>query len=218
MFKYPKIQGLYKRDETTHKFIEGAYSLEIFNYLKDLTWAWTEKIDGMNIRVIWIPEGYDVGTLIYPFKVKGGTLDFRGRTNKAELNHTLILKLWEYFERDDLVELFGDTPLTIYGEGCGAGIQKGGGNYSPAKEFIMFDVWRDFWWDNEFARELADKLEIPFVVEIERGTLDEAVDFIKNGFTSTYGDFTAEGIVLKPLHEMNYFRGRIITKVKDRDF
>jgi len=212
MIKYPKIQGLYKRDETG-KFIEGAYSLEIFKYLKDLNWVWTEKIDGMNVRVIWHPDGSGIEKLAYCFDVPYGAIEFRGRSDRAELKGDLVEKLKGYFLRDDLIEIFGDVPITLYGEGCGAGIQKGGGNYSPTKEFIMFDVYRDFWWDN-----VADKLDVPFVPEVGRGTLDESVEFIKRGFKSTYGDFIAEGIVLKPALEMNHYRGRIITKVKGKDF
>ena len=47
--EYPKIQSIFKRDENTHKFIDGVFSLPEFEYLKDNLWIWTEKIDGRNI-------------------------------------------------------------------------------------------------------------------------------------------------------------------------
>ena len=43
MKEYPKIQSIYKRDDKTHKFLEGQYSLPEFEYLKDNKWAATEK-------------------------------------------------------------------------------------------------------------------------------------------------------------------------------
>ena len=64
MNEYHKIQSVFKRDDKTHKFIEGQWSLPEFELLKDITWVWTEKIDGTNIRIIW--DGFDI-------KAKGKT-------------------------------------------------------------------------------------------------------------------------------------------------
>jgi len=225
MEKYPKIQGLFKRNEKTHKFIEGEYSVPIFKYLKDINWIWTEKIDGMNIRVIWYPDEYAPDVCRYSFEVKDGLIEVRGRTNKAELKNDLIEKIKEYFLRDDLLPLLGDVPLTFYGEGYGAGIQKAGGNYCSHKDFILFDIYRDFWWDRGYMEEMGLSLDINVVPVVGIGTLEEGVEFIKKGFESTFSNseegnetFEAEGIVLKPIHELNYFRGRVITKIKGVDF
>lgn len=43
---YPKIQGLFKRDPKTHKFILWDYSLPEFEYLANNEWWCTEKVDG----------------------------------------------------------------------------------------------------------------------------------------------------------------------------
>ena len=55
MKEYIKIQTIFKRDLlTNHKtLLEGDYSLPEFDYLKDNTWIFTEKVDGTNIRVMW---------------------------------------------------------------------------------------------------------------------------------------------------------------------
>ena len=52
MEQYNKIQSLFKRDQKG-KMLFGEYSLPEFEYLKDNTWAFTEKVDGTNIRVMY---------------------------------------------------------------------------------------------------------------------------------------------------------------------
>ena len=53
--EYPKIQSVFKRNEETHKFIDGEWSLPEFQYLAPCLWRATEKIHGTNIRVGWNP-------------------------------------------------------------------------------------------------------------------------------------------------------------------
>ena len=81
MNQYPKIQGLYKRylnGENKGKFIIGDYSKPEFKLLKDIDWVWTEKVNGTNIRVQ------------YTTYLLGQTVEFRGKTNKAELPKHLL--------------------------------------------------------------------------------------------------------------------------------
>ena len=52
MKEYHKIQTIFKRDPE-NKFktlIYGEFSLPEFEYLKNNTWIFTEKVDGTNIR------------------------------------------------------------------------------------------------------------------------------------------------------------------------
>lgn len=205
MKEYSKIQSIFKRDEKSHKFIEGAFSLPEFEYLKDNTWVWTEKIDGTNIRVFW----------------DGEKVSFGGRTANAQIPVFLYDKLNELFSSDKFKEYFPDTPLCLYGEGYGARIQKGGGNYiSNGVSFILFDVLIGDWWlKREDLEDIAIKLQIDIVPVIGKGSLSDAASFIKKGFTSTFGDFLAEGLVLKPEVDLFSRMGhRIISKIKHTDF
>ena len=70
-----------------------------------------QKIDGTNIRVMW----------------QDGKLKLGGRTDNANIPADLVQLLYEAIDVRKLRDTFGDTPVIIYGEGYGAGIQKGGG-------------------------------------------------------------------------------------------
>lgn len=214
MTKYPKIQGLFKRDEKTHKFIEGEYSLPEFEYLKGNDWTYTEKIDGTNVRVIW-----DCDIEEAPGDMSKVT--FGARTDNGQLPTFLYSKLAELFPKDKFLKLYPDMPMTLYGEGYGARIQKGGGNYIPdGVSFILFDVKIDDWWlKREDVEDVASKLGIDVVPIRGDGAIQEAVDAVKVGVTSIFGDFEAEGLVLKPAVELRSRSGhRIVTKLKHKDF
>jgi len=206
MKEYHKIQSLFKRDEKTHKFIVGEYSLPEFYYLRDNEWTMTEKIDGTNIRIGWIPE---IGK------------KFGGRTDNAQTPSFLLEKLQNLFPDKLLSDVFPSTEVTLYGEGYGAKIQKGGGNYIPdGCDFILFDVMIGDWWlERENVEDIARKLHINVVPIIMKGTIKEAILAIRDGVGSTFGDFLAEGMVLKPTTELFTRNGkRIVTKIKHRDF
>jgi len=204
MIEYPKIQSIYKRDEKTHKFT-GVFSLPEFAYLQLNHWTFTEKIDGTNVRVMW--DGQDV--------------KFGGRTNNAQMPIFLYDKLRELFPVDKFAALYPDQPMTLYGEGYGAKIQKGGGNYiKDGVSFILFDVLVDSWWlRRPDVENVASALSIDVVPIVGVDTLFRACEIVRQGFKSTFGDFIAEGLVLKPTVELfNRMGQRIVTKVKHTDF
>lgn len=207
MDKYPKIQSIFKRDEKTFKFIEGQYSLPEFELLKDIDWVWTEKVDGTNIRIKW---------------TKGNQVMFGGRTDNTSIPTFLIAKLQELFPQEIFEKNITKTDtLCLFGEGYGAKIQKGGGKYNPnGVDFVLFDVKVDDWWlKREDVCEIADYLNIKTVPIIKIGTLQQSIEFAKSGYKSNWGDFEAEGIVLKPKIDLFNRKGnRIITKVKHKDF
>lgn len=205
MKEYHKIQSIYKRDEKTHKFIEGQFSLPEFEYLAHNQWIFTEKIDGTNIRVNWDCQ----------------RVTFGGRTDNAQTPTFLLTKLQDLFPVEKFTALYPETPLTLYGEGYGAKIQKGGGNYiANGVSFILFDVLiNDYWLKRIDVNDIAEKLEIDIVPVVNKGTLHDAIDLTKRGFDSTFGNFMAEGLVLRPEVELfNRMGHRIITKVKHKDF
>jgi len=170
-------------------------------------WEATEKIDGTNIRVDWDAESQQVR--------------FGGRTDNAQIPTHLLNKLQELFPEKKFTELYSEVSMTLYGEGYGAKVQKGGGNYiSDGVDFALFDVLIDGWWlYRHNIEDIASKLNIKCVPLLTPCTLMGGIELIKYGLHSHYGDFKAEGLVMKPLVILsNRKGGRIITKLKHKDF
>ena len=207
MKEYPKIQSIFKRDERTHKFIEGEYALSEFAYLENNLWEATEKIDGTNIRVGWDSELQ--------------TVTFGGRTDNAQTPTFLLAKLQLLFPKEKFLALYPELSMTLYGEGYGAKIQKGGGNYiADGCNFALFDVFIGYWWlYRDDVEDIASHLGIECVPLVGNCVLQGAIGWIKDGLTSAYGNFQAEGMVLKPTVGLKDRRGhRIMTKLKHKDF
>lgn len=226
MIEYPKIQSVFKRDPITNQFLEGQWSTPELEYLKDLYWDATEKVDGTNIRVVWGPYANNqAGAYGYSRESDSDfAVMFFGRTKDAQMPPFLLEKLKSIFTHQLMESTFGNKPVTLYGEGYGARIQKGGGNYIPNDTgFIMFDVLIDRWWLRRDAMmDIATKLAIPVVPMVNRFTLPLAIELIKNqvchSSLRTDGGL-AEGLVLRPPVELRDRNGeRIITKVKHKDF
>ena len=208
--EYQKIQTIYKRDMSNKgRIIEGQYSLPEFDYLKDNEWVWTEKVDGTNIRIDW---------------VRGLGRKFDGKTDNAQIPAFLYKRLEELFppeKLDSAIKTEDADFLTLYGEGYGAKIQKGGGNYkSDGVDFVLFDVLVDSWWlKRPDVVEIAKTLDVAVVPIMGTGTLCEAVEMVRDGMKSVWGNFDAEGLVMRPSVELQTRAGhRIITKIKHKDF
>ena len=208
MTEYPKIQSLFKRDQNTGKFL-AEWSLPVFEYLSKNSWTGTEKVDGTNIRIMWaVNEGSKL-------------LTFGGRTDRAQIPPFLLQRLGEIFSSALFEEHFPETSVCLYGEGYGAKVQKGGGNYKKdGVDFVLFDVKISHWWLQQTAVvEIAEKLKIQCVPAVFEGTLHESIEFVKNGFNSRWDDFRAEGLVLRPTVDLLLRNGeRVITKVKTKDW
>ena len=202
--EYHKIVTVYERNPDTkfRTLLEGQWGTPEFAYLKDLEWIWTEKVDGTNIRIIW----------------DGEKVVFGGKTDNAQLYAPLVEWMQGKFYSGAMARVF-DGPATIYGEGFGAGIQ-GGGKYRKDTVVIAFDVFMGgMWLRRESVEDIAKKLEFEIVPIIGRGPLIHAIELAKTGFKSVWGDFQAEGLVMRPAVEMRDRRGqRIITKIKAKDF
>lgn len=206
--EYHKIQTVFKRPQTGNAqyVIEGEWSLPEFEYLASNVWVFTEKVDGTNVRVI----------------KDGDQVRFGGKTERAQLPTKLDMRLRELFPNcDKLAGVFSDAPsVVLYGEGFGAGIQKGGGNYGSAQDFVLFDVLVGDWWlQRSDVEDVAHALGIQVVPVIGAGPLGGAIEMVRNGMLSRWGNFLAEGIVARPRVELRDRAGRrIITKIKHRDF
>lgn len=205
MKEYHKIETIFERDMVTNKLVEGSFRKPEFEYLANLKWIGTEKVDGTNIRIMW--DGVDI--------------KIGGKTDNAQIHKDLITRLEELFftKKEVFIEKFGEKQVCLYGEGYGAGIQNGG-KYKSTKDFVLFDVLIDgYWLDRGNVQGIADMFGVDIVPIIKEGTLYELVDMVKSGFKSNWGDFVAEGIVARPVVELtNKFGERIITKIKYRDF
>ena len=207
MQEYHKIDGLFERNIETKKLEEGKFRNPIIEYLKNNSWEFTEKVDGTNIRVVW--DGHKVS--------------FFGRTDKAQIPAELTNRLIELFggnENEELFEQkFGEKEVMLVGEGYGGKIQ-GKRGYSEKEDFILFDVAIEGCYLNrDSVREIANYFKINVVPVILIGTIQQAIDYVKTKPKSEVGVEISEGLVGRPLFELNNNTGRrIITKIKTRDF
>ena len=173
------------------------------------TWEWTEKIDRTNIRCDW-----DVAT---------GKLTFGGRTDNAQIHADLVRYLYENIPVENVKQVFPETSATIFGEGYGAGIQRGGGNYSDKKKLIIFDVLVDgrWWLSRGNVNDVAEKLHLDVVPYLGEMTLGDATEVVRAGFPSGIngGKARAEGMVGRTVEALFDKKGaRLIVKLKTKDF
>lgn len=210
MIEYTKIETLFNRDtEGTKKLIEGSWRNETVEFLKDCQWECTEKIDGTNISICW--DGHKV--------------TFNGRTERASIPAHLMNKLIEMFGGDVNEQMFeqkfGEMQVILYGEGYGVKIQNGG-LYRPDVSFILFDIYlpeQGIWLKHESVEDIAKAFGIDVVPVVLTGTIQEAINYIKEKPMSTIGTAPMEGLVCRPAVELyDRMRRRIIVKVKAKDF
>ena len=205
--KYHKIHALYKRGEKG--LFTSEFSKPEFDYLYYSVWRWTEKVDGTNIRV----------------GLNKNSFEIRGKSDRAQLPLDLMANINKMFT-DRLTmkhwgTAVGDAPITLYGEGYGAGIQKAGVGYGPDKKFILFDARRDKLWLTRLeVEEIAGYLDIPIVPEVLVGSIAVAIDYIEHKPKSlvAQGSIIMEGVVGVPLVPLaNQWGERVIIKIKGKD-
>ena len=208
MFKeYEKIETVFVRDMDTKKLNESVYRNETVEFLKDLDWEFTEKIDGTNIRICW--DGHKV--------------QYFGRTDKAQIPSQLMNKLIEHFggnvNEEMFEQKFGGMEVMLIGEGYGAKIQNGGA-YREDNEFILFDVCiNGNYQPRESVNNIAKYFGIESVPVIFTGNLQKGIDYVKTKPNSTIGTAKMEGLVARPKVELKDRCGnRVIVKIKVRDF
>ena len=211
MTEYTKIETVFERDvEGTKKLIDGKFRNETVEFIKDNRWIGTEKIDGTNIGIVW--DGHKVS--------------YQGRTERAHIPAHLMNKLIEMFGSTVNEELFeqkfGEMQVILFGEGYGAKIQKGGGNYRSDVSFILFDIYlpeQNLWMKRDAVEDIAKTFGIDVVPIVYEGNIAGAVEFVKRKPKSTIGVADMEGIVCKPAVDMLDRMGRrLIVKIKVKDF
>lgn len=200
--KYHKIRSIFKRDmaKEGNPLIIGECSLPEFTHLYNTPWIFSEKIDGMNIRILWDGHNITIG----------------GRTNDAQIHPALANNIADMLHKDKLTEAFNGKTVVIFGEGYGGKIQKGH-KYSPVETFACFDIFiGGFWLERGSIEAICRQLNLPVVHKVGRYTLGSMFEKIKRtGIPSFYGDFEAEGVVGTPASGLLCRNGnRIITKIK----
>lgn len=212
---YPKIETLFTRGEDFKVDTASVHRPE-FSAINQ--WLVQEKIDGTNIRI-----GYHTG-IVERF--------IGGRTDRAQLRTDLLLYLDKVFPNEVLANQFSeadDCQVTLFGEGYGPGIQKGG-NYRKDLSFRLFDVRVGATWlKPESVREIASSLGVATVPSLGLMQTMDAVEFAmarqysrvayEDGGNISPMTHPAEGIIARQPHGMLDRMGRrIMWKLKTKDF
>jgi len=214
---YPKIETVFPRDDKTHKVDQLKWRDLAFASID--SWIITEKVDGTNIRL--------------HFYVEPGTFNLRleigGRTDEAQIQKNLLPELEAIAAAigtgvSQILEDHDLNSLTIYGEGYGAGIQKGGGRYRQDPGFIVFDMMVDnkSWLTFDQVRKNCHELKLEAVPSFGLFDVDMVADSVRAVLKSEVADdatLIAEGVVAQPLVPLYDGRGkRVMWKLKHRDF
>lgn len=216
--EYPKIDTLFKRDERGI-IIPDSYTIPEFEYLRNVRWEATEKIDGTNIRVIV--------ECILEDNIKKYKVTFKGRTDKSVPFKPLYEHLANLFSNIDwepICKFEPGTTMVLYGEGYGHKLQTPGDRYDRKDvHFILFDIKLGDWWLTRASCEnIAQQLNIDIVPLIGEMTLEEAITWVNEEHTSLRSQdptLVAEGLVLKaPCGILKRDGKRLITKIKIKDF
>jgi hypothetical protein len=240
--KYPKIDSLYNRKED---FSVDETKIRRPEFLIPDKWIVTEKIDGMNIRIgLELEHTYKDGlpaSESYRLLVEEEgpmreialdedkwVVKYYGRNENSQFPPEMLEHLQKTFTLENMQALWRDDDkysIVLYGEGYGAGIQKGGG-YNKEKTFRLFDVLiGDVWLSRENVEDVAVQLGIKCAPQMHLGNIENIISAVRNGFNSptaiTEGEigFRVEGVVCQTSIPLFNSRGtRLIWKLKTSDF
>lgn len=214
--EYPKINTLFKREMYgDNVIIPDEICIPEMNYLKDCLFECTEKIDGTNIRIEieWKSQNEYI-------------IEIKGRTDRDIIPNHLLEKLHSLFDNfnpNNIFEFKNPTHITLYGEGYGVKIQNGDNYIKNGVDFILFDIKiGNYWLLRQSIEDIAKNIKLKVVPLVGYFTLNDAIEYVKNGFKSIIAenkDYEAEGLVLKtPCGLVDRNGSRIITKLKTIDF
>ena len=231
MITYPKIQSLFKRD-SKGRFIDMKWTMPVFEYLSLMSWTAQEKIDGTNIRLGFRHTENDIIQNVYKevYEEDNTVMYIGGRTNNAKLQQDLLKNLKPIGRRiyayimDNFGGVSPDLPITYYGEGFGAGIQKVGRQYLDYKDFCLFDIrlGNNIWLPQSKVKAIAEELDIMYPkIVFDDWNLYALIEYMmecerdKDSIPrSAFGDAPSEGVILRPPVELQSHGARVISKVK----
>jgi len=212
---YKSIETLYVRDPDTHALDLKQIRVQENRLING--WAMTEKIDGMNIRVL-VTQLAGVIT----FTVKG-------RTDAAQLPAGVEAQVLKYgfdvdvWRKNIFLDPAKDSTVTVYGEAFGEGIQKNPLKLS-GKRFRAFDILLPggIWMSDDELR--AVPLDIPTVPFLGLVTglprTEKQLNEITGGVSKVATEpVRPEGIVARPLLPLfDRYGNRVIWKLTYREF
>ena len=201
MKEYQKINNIFKFDEK-YRTIMGM--TDTYQALRNIEWIGTEKVDGTNIRIYW----------------DGHKIQIAGRTEKSQIPEHLMNYLSNLFLTQEMEyvfeQMFGEKETYLFGEGYGYKIQANGDEYFEDRKsvgFILFDVnIGGFDLSRDNVNDIAEKLGLKSVPVVFRGTLDDAIKFVKKHNVSTLGNGSheMEGLVLQPIIQLYDSKHKLI--------
>lgn len=206
MTEYQKIETLYRFNPEKKKYDPVFYN-PIVDYLKDLPWIASEKIDGTNVRVHY--DGYRVSWL--------------GRADSSELPKEAEELLQKTFGESEIVfeQQFGAKDVILFMECYGGKIQ--GGAYGGSERLIGFDVMVNrIYLDKLTIAPIFDLFGIETVPFFEMPSIPDCVDWVFHRHSPSphceKGSTPVEGLVCVPKARLYDHQGnRVCVKIKARD-
>lgn len=232
---YEKILAPFVRDDAKSNYVnEKKWSRPEFEFLKDVKWIWTQKIDGTNLNIVW----------------DGERISYLGHTDKTQWNERSKNYIESVFctpEAETIFEqLYGDKPVTVSMELVSKDFNQNYGH--PDGYCYVYDVrngktgkcWERLAVDNFVKAFDPENKNIDVVEILLEGNIKTAVEWVKEAkkFNPTndseakkgnrfecgvirnpLGAYPIEGLVGRPAVELYNSKGeRVITKVKCKDF
>ena len=260
MKTYQKINTMYKRYqhlnknicpnkkwlEFSNKIILGDFSNKEAEYLFDVKWEVTSKIDGTNSKIAYYPSSGEIkvggksdtaDSLHGQFEYLQAIAD-RIKPILAEMypkecarfsqvlddNKKPIYEDVDGNETKKIVTL-EEVPIYIYGEYYGNGVQKGGSYIKDGNDFIVFDIRQQGWWiPSAMRHEICEKLGLKEVPSLGMMSLREAEKLVIDGFKTLLPNVSdpsliEEGVVCRTPINLKASNGeRIIVKIKHKDY
>ena len=209
--RYPKINSLFKRHPESGMFLWGDYSQPEFDLIKK--WRVEEKIDGMNVRVIFTVEADNS----IKIELKGRNED--SMIPSALVNHMETKVMNHAMKILEFMNCKGK--MVMFGEGYGPKIQSGG-NYRDDIGFILFDVWGGHRWSSRGeVAALAHLLDLPMPFDYGMMTEQEIINLVagKPLSPTAIRPMQFEGVICRsePLLRNNYTGDPLVFKFKCKD-
>lgn len=234
-----------------NKIIIGQFTDPVMQYLWKCEWDCFSKIDGTNTKIVFYPSQ---GVCIYEGKTDNADLKQHDKIMPEIVDRIypklremfppetakFIPVLDEnnriaYCDEDGVIDdpptcpgiynvRLEESPIYIYGELYGPGVQKGG-HYGNSLRFAVFDICQQGWFlPVGMLTEMCNNLGLDMVPYIGKRKLYDAENMVVHGFKTMVWeakdpDYIEEGIVARPVVPIKDSRGkRIIVKIKYCDY
>lgn len=204
--EFPKIYSPYKRHvdgPNKNKLDRTRWFTPEFETLQNLTWDFSEKINGTSLRVWWNGHRVQIG----------------GRTDAAQIPALLLDAVTREFPEELFEQHFGSDSVVLYGEGVGPKIQGGGARF-PEYKFLLFDALvGKYWLRWGDVQDVGEALGCTTAAYVGAETVQWGIAAVEDGVRSVYYDGVAEGLVGRVPHGLLDRGGnRILMKIKTKDF